>query len=349
MKKCPTCNRTFTDDALSFCLEDGSALLSVEAGTAPPSYDPGATMQYIPGRETNPPPPPVYSPLPMPGQQVQPQSWTPLPPGGGMPGQAPPKKSKALFWILGIIGLVVVVGIVGVVLAIVLVGSSDSNTNNGNGNNSNVNANRNANNDNNNSNANANSNSNANSTPSKVSIAQDDFTSVRWWVGSNVYGKAEYVTGEYQLTGGSATGYVAVYGQKTYLSDGATTRITARNVTGAPTPKGFGLAVFGELKGGQLDDYSFLIRTDESPAFRVVSHASGEETVLVDWTTASQVRTGSSPNQLEVRASSTQLGFYINGQLATNIDYSGRNATGIAGAYTSGLSTIAFDDLEIFK
>lgn len=36
MKKCPTCNRTFSDDSLSFCLEDG-ALLS-------PAYDPDETL-----------------------------------------------------------------------------------------------------------------------------------------------------------------------------------------------------------------------------------------------------------------------------------------------------------------
>ena len=31
MKKCPTCNRTYSDDTLSFCLEDG-ALLSAAYG-----------------------------------------------------------------------------------------------------------------------------------------------------------------------------------------------------------------------------------------------------------------------------------------------------------------------------
>jgi hypothetical protein len=43
MKACPTCNRTYSDDTFTFCLNDG-ALLS-----AP--YDPQATL-IIPSRQT---------------------------------------------------------------------------------------------------------------------------------------------------------------------------------------------------------------------------------------------------------------------------------------------------------
>ena len=37
MKKCPACNRTYTDDTLKFCLEDGSSLSA--------AYDPQATQR----------------------------------------------------------------------------------------------------------------------------------------------------------------------------------------------------------------------------------------------------------------------------------------------------------------
>ena len=47
MKSCPTCNRTYSEDSFTFCLNDG-ALLS-----AP--YDPHATL-VIPTRDTAPPP-----------------------------------------------------------------------------------------------------------------------------------------------------------------------------------------------------------------------------------------------------------------------------------------------------
>jgi hypothetical protein len=347
MKKCPTCNRTFSDDALSYCLQDGSALISVSADE-PQSYDPGATMQYIPGRETNPPPTPAYTPPQFPGQPAQQSSWSPTPPAGGMQGQPPKKKSKAIFWVLGIVAVIAVLGIGGIVLAIVLGGFGDSNTNNSNANNSNANSNKNSNSANSN-NSNANSNANSNSTPSRTDIAKDDFSVTRWWVGSNVYGKGEYVNGEYQLTGGSENGYVAVYGQSSYLSADATTRMTVRNVTGGATSQGYGLAVFGQLKGGQLDDYSFLIRTDSNAGYRIVTHGGGSEQVLTDWTPAPQIRAGSSTNQLEVRAGSSELSFYINGQFAASVKYDGRNKSGLAGVYTSGLSTIAFDDLEIFR
>ncbi|MGB7924784.1 MAG: hypothetical protein WCF57_16195 [Pyrinomonadaceae bacterium] len=42
MKRCPTCQRTYTDDSLRFCLQDGAALLSVD--DAPASHDPSATL-----------------------------------------------------------------------------------------------------------------------------------------------------------------------------------------------------------------------------------------------------------------------------------------------------------------
>lgn len=40
MKRCPTCNRTFTDSNLSFCIEDGTPLVSSDS----PAYDAEATV-----------------------------------------------------------------------------------------------------------------------------------------------------------------------------------------------------------------------------------------------------------------------------------------------------------------
>lgn len=47
MKSCPTCNRTYPDDTIAFCLVDGSVL------SAP--YDPAATTPSPAARDTNPP------------------------------------------------------------------------------------------------------------------------------------------------------------------------------------------------------------------------------------------------------------------------------------------------------
>ena len=49
MKRCPTCNRSYTDDTLSFCLQDGTHL--------EPAYDPEATV-VTPPRPPAPPPQP---------------------------------------------------------------------------------------------------------------------------------------------------------------------------------------------------------------------------------------------------------------------------------------------------
>src|ERR1700752_2509708 len=53
MKSCPTCNRTYPDDTLAFCLVDGAVL------SAP--YDPGQTPGIAPPRTTTPPPTELFS------------------------------------------------------------------------------------------------------------------------------------------------------------------------------------------------------------------------------------------------------------------------------------------------
>jgi hypothetical protein len=63
MKQCPSCRRTFSDDTLVYCLEDGSALGHV--------YDTSATQIIPPPRVTSPPPTEFapYNPPPQPPQQ----------------------------------------------------------------------------------------------------------------------------------------------------------------------------------------------------------------------------------------------------------------------------------------
>jgi hypothetical protein len=95
MKRCPTCQRTYPDDAPGFCVNDGAPLITEE----PQGYDPQKTMLA-----SAPPPPPQYSnPQPPPVAQAPPQPmWPPPPPqqhqqqgqnwGGGyyqQPGQPP--------------------------------------------------------------------------------------------------------------------------------------------------------------------------------------------------------------------------------------------------------------------
>jgi len=82
MKQCPRCNKTYTDENLNFCLEDGELLLQMAPQPGAYRDDPPPTMIMNEARVTNPvswqqpsaPPPAVYQ-----GQQVMqyPMGMTP--------------------------------------------------------------------------------------------------------------------------------------------------------------------------------------------------------------------------------------------------------------------------------
>src|SRR6185503_16500198 len=120
MKQCPQCDRTYDDDTLRFCLEDG-ALLKV-AGT--PTLDPNATVLYgsretwekqLPEQEVEPTPPPAPRSYKNPGlgstqneavhrEKRQPQT----------PPQTPPRTSRLLTGgVLAIAAMLLVGGVVG--------------------------------------------------------------------------------------------------------------------------------------------------------------------------------------------------------------------------------------------
>jgi rRNA maturation protein Nop10 len=108
MKRCPSCERTYTDDALSFCPNDGTPLVT----DTPSSFDPQATIMASPPKVSGPfdqpsgptdwpsqPPPPVSDwSTPQPPAQPQQTGWGDAPgsytPGSQMTGgtgwQAPP-------------------------------------------------------------------------------------------------------------------------------------------------------------------------------------------------------------------------------------------------------------------
>src|SRR5258708_38674954 len=100
MKRCPQCNRTYTDDALSFCLDDGSPLAA-----AP---DPSATVQYPQPRDTTPQPTIAYNPNQPPPSP--PPAWSPMPP-------VQPQKRSVWPWVLGI-GAVLFLMVIGVFILI---------------------------------------------------------------------------------------------------------------------------------------------------------------------------------------------------------------------------------------
>ena len=322
MKRCPTCQRTYTDASLNFCLEDGTPLLSEAAQARPPA-------------ETYHPPAPLLNQL---DPTAQPRQWSP------MPAMPPQRKSNAVWWVLGGIVAVGIVA-VGALVMILALASMGSNSNG----NENL---RNANLRNTNRNSNANANvanvSNANSPESLPKSLTDDFSEARWGTGSFPYGDIWYANDEYHMRSKAKT-YLVMYAPSSEYGTGdATVRVTARSVDGIPALTGYGLIVHGEKsKTGALEDYALLIYTGSDPQYEIIKHKAGEQTTMVPWTKSSVIRSGTNPNQLEVRAKGTEISFYINGQYVDRITDTENFKRGVAGLYTSDTAEVAFDDLEI--
>ena len=340
MKRCPSCNRTYNDVSLNFCLEDGSPLIS--EGAPPP--DPNATLRYPQVRETSEPPPtevygsaaPVLNRAP---EMARPRE-RPVLPG---PQARPAQKSHAVWWILGSVAVIAIIGI-GLVIMIIAITAISSNSNqnantNANGNSSVRIVNRS------NSNSSVLPNTNLNSTlPSSV---LDDFSEQKWGTGNYQFGGTWYINDEYHLQSKEKTYMVMYAPNNDYSTENATVRATTRIVEGS-TSSGYGLIVHGDKgQNNQLEDYAFLIYTGDEPQYEIVVHKDGNQTTLVPWTKSSLIRSGSDPNQLEIRIKGLEITFYANGQYVDRIVDNENFRRGLVGFYTSETAEVAFDDLEI--
>jgi ketosteroid isomerase-like protein len=115
VKRCPTCKKTFTDPNLSFCIDDGTPLLSVvgpvetdadEATVVKPSAAAPESESAEPSSASD-DPVPAYQP---PGTYI-PRDYS------GQPGQQ--RKPRTWMWIFGFFAIVLIlIGVLGVVAAI---------------------------------------------------------------------------------------------------------------------------------------------------------------------------------------------------------------------------------------
>ncbi len=342
MKRCPSCNRTYADLSLNFCLEDGTPLVADA-----PAADPNVTLRYPPARDTSEPPPTeLYnadSPIVNQVRAVPPPpSWTPAQP-------QQPKKSNAVWWILG---GVLVVGIAGVGLIVVLVvlasiGAQMETSGTSNSNNRTLTSNSNL--ENSNSANVSNSNSSNTSTSTENSIS-DDFSEPKWGAGNYRFGDIWYADDEYHMRSKKETYLVMYAPSDAYQTEDATVKVTARSVDGTVPSAGFGLIVHGQqIRNKGLQDYALLIYPADEPYYEIITHRDGNQVALVPRTPSSVIRSGTNPNQLEVRINGSTLSFYINGQYLTRITDSANFRSGLAGFYTSDTVEVAFDDLEITR
>jgi hypothetical protein len=275
----------------------------------------------------------VYGPGQAPPGATPPPAWSPMPP------MVPPKRS-VWPWILGIGAVLVFMGIGVLILIIAIASVSNNNNNNRVSTDSN----------NNNSRANRNSNSTANTnTRSTLSSFTDDFSSENWFTGTSQYGRTWYEDDEYHVHG-NKSGYILMYApdRSDYYDENATVRVTMRSVDGDSPASGYGLLVHGDRSDG-FRDYGLLVYNGDSPKYAIVQHKSSTETKIVSWTPSNAIRTGTTPNQLEVRIRDRRLDFYINGQFITSITDPENFLRGRVGFYSSDSGEVAFDDLEISR
>ncbi|MDH3492866.1 MAG: hypothetical protein OEM82_04905 [Acidobacteriota bacterium] len=310
MKICPKCNKTYTDDTLNFCLEDGSVLSNLEQTAAPP--------------------PTIMVPAPRESRQTYPAETS------GMRDEIrtapritpqPKKSSKRWLLVVGILLGVVVLcggGLIGLIALVPIEDASteskpevaeertDKTTTGGD--------------------------------PSRRLKKEDDL--VDWEVVENDFIAAEERDGALVLT--SVEDYYYVILSKGFETYDASTMITLRNITGEEATSGYGLVFHSDPKAVLEKDYAFLIRTDNGN-YRIVQHTKKKERNLVEWTSSNAIRKGREKNSLEVRVEGNMMEFFINGESVEKLrDYTNYK-DGVAGVYTSDEIPIAFSRLELRK
>jgi hypothetical protein len=240
--------------------------------------------------------------------------------------------------------VIVGVGLVVVLIAVSLSSTTDNSNANVRNENRNANVTVNA-----NANANANvSNANANANATVPTSLTDDFSQQKWSTGQSAFGRIWYENDEYHMTSRERTFVVMYAPSNDYNTENADVKITARSVTGDVPSAGFGLMVHcAQTRDKKLEDYALLIYPSVEPEYEVIMHKDGVQSSLVQRTKSSAIRSGASPNELEVRIKGTEMSFYANGQFLTKVTDTANYRHGRAGLYTSDPYEVAFDNLSI--
>ena len=326
MKICPRCQKTYTDDSLNFCLEDGSVLTQAQAAA------PAPTVMINEPRITQPQPSMSSQPVSQPGGQP---AWNTAPQQYSM--QPPKKSSKMWIWVVLILGVLAVVcggGLVG----LVYIGSQADKA-------SNVTTTA-----NNASKSNIFSPTNSKSNTSSSTSSRTDLTTVdlsMFVKEFSVYGTTELNDDELTMGSKQKRFYYVLVAPDEYKTDDADTRVTLRNIDDSASSLGYGL-IFHSNPTPLLQDYAFLIDTKRKK-YEVVHHEPQKETPVVSWKSSDAIKGGKEENVLEVRDQSDKIELYINGTMVTSIKNTFGYAGGVAGLYSGDGVKIAFKNLEIRK
>ncbi|HEX6279860.1 MAG TPA: hypothetical protein VFZ49_07560 [Pyrinomonadaceae bacterium] len=322
MKICPTCRKTYADDNLNFCLEDGSVL------TFAPSNEPPPTVMMSQPRPTD-PASPITSPQ-HPGIQSsfgnQPQQYS---------MQQQKKSSKAWLWIVGIVGILILLcggGFAGLVFIGMQAERNQA------------------------SNSTYPSNNRSNTAPSPGSSPFSSTTSsgdveeidLSFWVKDfSVWGTTEMSGDEFLMAAKQKGYYYVLVAPDNYTTDGKNVRVTLRNVDNANSSLGYGL-IFHSAPTPLTKDYAFLIDTKRKK-YRVVRHEPSKEVSMVSWANSSAIKDGSQENVLEARDKGDSIELFINDQMVTSIKDQFGHPNGVPGLYSGDGAKIGFKKLEIWK
>ena len=320
MKICPQCQKTYSDENLNFCLDDGTILTQSNArdNSIP------ATVLINQTRPTN-------QPAQFGNQSGSQGNWnTP----GQYSTQPAPQKSKTWLWVLGVLGGLMLIcggGFIGFVYW--AANLDDSNTNRV-----------------------SNGKTIANGSPTydskNKSVLKNDATTQKidlslWSDGDTSLGNTEYTDGELLMSSKQKGYYYVLLAKPVYKTEDANTGVTVRNVDNAKTSLGFGLIIHSN-PSPLKQDYAFLIDS-VNKRYRVVRHIPGDEIAVVGWTRSTAVKDGTQENILEVRDANKTMNFYINGELVKSVENTDGYSGGVTGIYSGDAVRIGFSDLEISK
>jgi hypothetical protein len=322
MKICPTCRRTYTDDGLNFCLDDG-AILTFANADLPETVMMQQPMPTQPAAKV-----PTTSPTSPFGNPQTQQSWDT--PQFSMQPQA--KKSRTWLWLLGIAALGLLLCGGGAALFIGLAvynapedGNNVLNTPTPRG-----------------------GTPGPGSSPSPLGPNADvrrvDLSS---WVNTSQFGTTSFSGGEFVMSSKQKDYYYVLCATDEFKSENATVRVNLRNIGDASTSLGYGL-VFHSNPTPLQQGYAFLIDTKKGK-YKLVRHEPGKEVTVVPWTNSSAIKPGTETNQLEVRHKNDMNELFINGKTVTSVKNTFGYQGGVVGLYTGDGIKIGFKDLEIAK
>ena len=336
MKICPRCQKTYSDDNLNFCLEDGSVL--TQAGQEP------QTVFMNEPRTTQPQPQMPSRPMSVQGTQP---AWNTAPQQYSM--QPPKTSSKTWIWVLLILGVVVIAcggGIVGFVFLAASRADKVANFSPPNTATNKVTTTT----GNKNTPANTTTNSTTTTTTTAPTSSRTDLDTIdlsQWVKESSAYGNTEFTNGEFIMSSKRKGYYYVLAAPEDYQTEKADTRVTLRNIDNTTGSLGYGL-IFHSNPVPLTQDYAFLIDTKRKK-YRIVSHTPSNEKSIVTWTASPVINEGIEENTLEARDQDGTIDLYINGTKVNSIKNVYGYAGGVAGLYSGDSVRVAFKNLEIRK